>query len=690
MPLRVTCPGCKTAFVCPDDYVGKRLQCQKCRQQFLVGGPAPPAAAAPPPPVPPAARPPAPPAARPAPAKPAMKPRPASPVTAAPPPAPPPAASAPAKKSRRGLVVGLLTAAVLVPLLCCGLPGFGAWWWLWRAAPTRTTGPAEEQAGQPTAPEQRPEPGETKQVPLLDLTYVTADFNGALVLHPRRLLKSPLLAPLLQDPGLEQAVQATGADPRKLERVLLLTEPFPNSGGKPPPPGLGPPQALFQVAVVMHFSEPVDAKKLLASTPGGVEEKTFQGKTYYRAKDRQFDMAGARFCAYVADERTLVGAPEPTLHKMLAARAAKSPLSDRLRALTASDLEHDFVAVFVVGPYRELLAAAVAEADRSIPPPLAGVRQLPQHLQALRATGDLHGPALLTLTLEADNPEGAAAMEGLAKSALDFGKLIYPGVREQLAPQVPAEYAQQVFAVADQFYGGVQVGKAGTHVTLTLPRPAALDAPPTPGLLASSGFNDAKGMNADPVPDSPFPLGGPGREGGGGEPGWAGKWPRSPGAAFQKDVVFEGDGALRLTGPAPYARSLARPPDGPFQVEQRVQVPAGGSLSGSVSPPGGAAPGPTWSARGGKFLVYDGNGSGGGREVDTGLRCESGRWHKVVVRIDPARRKWELSVDDRKYDAGHLLGFRFNTPGLREVSYRSDSPAGACVDAVVVTRAPPL
>jgi hypothetical protein len=689
MPLRVTCPGCKTAFVCPDDYVGKRLQCQQCRQQFVVGGAAPPAAPPPPP-----AEPKAPSAVRPpAAVRPAPRPRPTPQVTtdfpAAPPKreAAPAAAGPPPKQSRRGLVVGALAAVVLVPLLCCGLPVGGVWWY-WRRAPDSAGAPgpvATEQANQAPAPAPAPTPpGPGKGI---DLTYVTADFNGAVLLHPRRLAQAPLLAPLLQDPSVAELTRMTGIDPRTVERVLVLTEPFPNSGGKPPPPGPGPPQSLFQLAAVVHFGAPVDGKKLLEKAPGGVEEKSSQGKTYYRSKDPQAALAGARVCAYVADGRTLVVAPEPTLHKMLAARDAKSPLRDRLRA---ADLGHDVIAVLVVGAYRPLLAQAVAEAGKSLPPPLAGVRQLPEHLQAVTATLDLTGAALVKLTLEADNAEGAAAVEELAKSALEFGKLLYPTVREKLASDVPAEYAGWALGVADQFYGGVRVGKDGVHVTLTLPRPAALDAPPVPGLIASSGFNDAQGMNADPIPDSPFALGAAGRAGGGGEPGWANKWPASPGAAFQKGVVAEGDGALQLKGPGPYARQLARPQNGPFQVEQRVQVPAGGSLVASVSLPNGVAAGVVWHARDGKFVVFDGDGSGGGKEVDTGLRCEPGRWHKVVVRIDPGKRKWELSVDDRKYEPGRLLGLRFPAPGLRELGYRTDAPAGAYVDAVVVTHAPPL
>lgn len=47
MPYRVNCPSCKTAYIVPEDSLGKRLQCSKCRQPFAVGNPKPPAPAAP-------------------------------------------------------------------------------------------------------------------------------------------------------------------------------------------------------------------------------------------------------------------------------------------------------------------------------------------------------------------------------------------------------------------------------------------------------------------------------------------------------------------------------------------------------------------------------------------------------------------------------------------------------------------
>lgn len=39
MPYRVTCPTCKAVYLIPEDTLGKKLSCQKCRQDFLVGPP---------------------------------------------------------------------------------------------------------------------------------------------------------------------------------------------------------------------------------------------------------------------------------------------------------------------------------------------------------------------------------------------------------------------------------------------------------------------------------------------------------------------------------------------------------------------------------------------------------------------------------------------------------------------------
>ena len=59
-----------------------------------------------------------------------------------------------------------------------------------------------------------------------DVSLVAGSFNGAAIIHPRRLLGTPALAALPQDRLLASAA-LVGADPRTVERVLVLLDPFP-------------------------------------------------------------------------------------------------------------------------------------------------------------------------------------------------------------------------------------------------------------------------------------------------------------------------------------------------------------------------------------------------------------------------------------------------------------------------------
>src|SRR5207244_13299305 len=54
----------------------------------------------------------------------------------------------------------------------------------------------------------------------LDLSYIAADFNAAAVLHPRRILKSPL-ARAVPDAILDEMVRESGIDPRKVEQAIV-------------------------------------------------------------------------------------------------------------------------------------------------------------------------------------------------------------------------------------------------------------------------------------------------------------------------------------------------------------------------------------------------------------------------------------------------------------------------------------
>jgi hypothetical protein len=205
-------------------------------------------------------------------------------------------------------------------------------------------------------------------------------------------------------------------------------------------------------------------------------------------------------------------------------------------------------------------------------------------------------------------------------------------------------------------------------------------------LIASAGFNDARGINSNSKPGSPYPLDVANKAGGDGELGWAGTWGAAVDAIFQTKVVFEGDGALFLKGRPNfgpnYHRQLAEPQTQRFELEYQIQVPAGNSLVAYVwkGAKGGAdSSGPNFSVQSGKFLVHP--------NIDTGFKCEHGRWHKVVVRVDVPDRTWELFVDDKQFRPGQPLSFRNpNAEFLDVINFLVEG--GVFVDAMRVSRLP--
>jgi hypothetical protein len=214
------------------------------------------------------------------------------------------------------------------------------------------------------------------------------------------------------------------------------------------------------------------------------------------------------------------------------------------------------------------------------------------------------------------------------------------------------------------------------------------DDKPAPRALeeASAGFNDAEGLNADRIPDSPYPLGKRNRQGGKGEPGWATLWPATEKAIFQKEVVFEGDGALYLVGTTGYARRLKKAQDSALQVEQHVQIPADGDLTVYLRKTAGDA-GPMWKVSEGKFRVLEGDERGDGKWIDTDIACIPGRWYKVTQRVDVAKREWEFFVNGNKFPGGPWH-FRFKVEYLIDIDYLTETQPGAYIDALKIGPVP--
>jgi uncharacterized protein involved in high-affinity Fe2+ transport len=205
------------------------------------------------------------------------------------------------------------------------------------------------------------------------------------------------------------------------------------------------------------------------------------------------------------------------------------------------------------------------------------------------------------------------------------------------------------------------------------------DLPPKE-LIASAGFNDAQGINSNPVPGSPYPLDSEGKQGGAGEPGWAGPWsrPSSPKFSFQKKVVHEGDGALYMSKEGA-DRRLAEVQRGSFGVEMFVQVPERGGFLCYLNNAGlPFRDGPVWTVKDGKFLVLDGPDN----FRETGFTSRPGKWHKVALRVDVSRKEWQFFVDDTLFETPKPLRFRSAETSLDTLRFQCETEAGIYIDAL--------
>jgi len=436
------------------------------------------------------------------------------------------------------------------------------------------------------------------------------------------------------------------------------------------------------MAFIVRLKNPKDARAVFAKATkaiGPFQEMVVDGKTLLIADNPQ-----EPGCAYIAADGTIVIAPLGTLRKMIAGKKETSPLIERLAKLPAGDAQ----IIVSVEPYRKMLTEAGKEMKDELPPQLAGVFPLVDRLHFLELTLDLKKETLARLSFEMADDASATQCQKTLHAAIDFGKTSYVMLRESLALQVPPESAPALLALTDQAYTGVTIVKDGSSVTMLLKRPEI--AAPPPDLIASSGFNNAKGMNAKFVPDAPFPLDANNRLGGLGESGWAGPWTNHQAATFQKKVVFEGDGALHLTGARNfgpnYGRQFAPLQKDTFQVEYYLQTPEGSVCGTYLWQGNGGADrsGPNWNASGGRFRVMDGDENGGGPMLDTGLLCEPGKWHKVTLRVDPAKRRWDFFVDDKQFLPSRALGFRTKVDSLDVINFLVEG--GVYIDAVRISR----
>ena len=222
----------------------------------------------------------------------------------------------------------------------------------------------------------------------IDTSYIHPGFAAAVIVRPKQVLASPLVAMLPQeakDDAMRNFKTETKLDPSKIEQVEIFLGP--PSGGE---------EKDFPVSfgAVLRFDSPVDEAQVVKGMTLKAKQREFNGKKYY------CDSKKPPEALYFPSDRMLVISTEPGMKKMLGAEQGSGPLSEML---SRTDAGHDLLAVGIMAPFKALVKRPAEEVGKELPPALAGSAAAPDQLKSAVLTADLNGEHLLHLSLEGND-----------------------------------------------------------------------------------------------------------------------------------------------------------------------------------------------------------------------------------------------------------------------------------------------
>lgn len=302
----------------------------------------------------------------------------------------------------------------------------------------------------------------------VDLGYVTPETVAAVVLHPRRVLTAPESEMLPIEVISAAGIKELGLDPLDIEQLLVIAE----------PPQEGPPQ----VAAVLRFAKPLAQGEVLAPLWQQTAEADLDGKKYRQAQNP------LALSIFRPDDRTLILAHDPLLRKLLR-QHAQPPGGEMSQVLARIPEPPDVLAVLLVAPLRPLLKGTLDQVP--LPPPLAGVEQVPDLVNLVGVRVNLTGDMAMSLTLRAESDQAAEQLDALIGRLLETARqAMLTEVAKQADSPDPVEqaagrYAQRIssrlltafrpqrkgslLTLGTKGQGQMQVATIGVLVALLLP-----------------------------------------------------------------------------------------------------------------------------------------------------------------------------------------------------------------------------
>lgn len=250
----------------------------------------------------------------------------------------------------------------------------------------------------------------------IKLDYVPADAVGAVVLQPSRLMKLPEFelwpTEVITAVGLENA----GIDPAQVELAIGVSGMEGWSIGEP------------SLGAVLHLTQPVDQKAVLAKLAPEAEPEQLEGKPFYRCADLK-----PLIVCFAGERTVIVATNEAYLKKMLTAKAGDTAIHKLLRRV---DLTQHASAMVDFAKLRPLVVLALQQ----LPPPPAPFDEflkLPELVSTVEMSIKLGNELDVQIAFGADDAAGATELKKLAVRGKEIARQF---VEEQIVPELAGAF----------------------------------------------------------------------------------------------------------------------------------------------------------------------------------------------------------------------------------------------------------
>ncbi len=269
----------------------------------------------------------------------------------------------------------------------------------------------------------------------LDFSYIPANALAAIVAWPRDVLTSPQMELMPIEVLSAVGLRDFGIDPLDIEQLIV--------SALPP----GPAEPGF--AGVALLAKPYQLDDLRGQLVDGTEPGELDGKPCLKGRGPMAPWV------FMPDAQTLMVGQEAALRAVLASHAepADGPLT---RLMRKTDMTQGISVVAVIEPIRPLLSMQMAQAP--VPPPLAGVKRLPELIDAAKLDVGMKGQGTVSLVVLGVDEAAAEELEKIVNDLLDFGQQMAMAEAAKQADsadpveRASAQYAQRVSGrIVDRF-----------------------------------------------------------------------------------------------------------------------------------------------------------------------------------------------------------------------------------------------